>query len=111
MRVVLIVPTTPPRKGNTHLKPMLTRRDFLFSSALLPAVPALTGFAAAPRYSLLIKGGRVLDPSQKLDGMLDVAVQNGKIAAVKAGIPASDATEVIDATGRIVTPGLLDIHA
>ena len=67
--------------------------------------------AQAARYDLLIKGGRVLDPGQRLDRMLDVAIRDGKIAALEANIPASSAAEVLDAAGKLVTPGLIDIHA
>src|SRR5688572_33495683 len=86
---------------------MINRREFLYSSALLAGLP----LPAAPKYDLVVKGGRVIDPSQKLDRLMDVAVRNGKIAAVEANIPAADAGEVLDATGRLVTPGLIDIHA
>ena len=84
----------------------MNRREFLYSSALLAGLP----LPAAAKYDLVIKGGRVLDPSQKLDDTMDVAVRNGKIAALQASIPASDAMEVLDAKGRLVTPGLIDIH-
>jgi dihydroorotase len=59
----------------------------------------------------VIKGGRVLDASQRLDRVMDVGVRGGKIAAVQANIAVSDAAEVFEATGRLVTPGLVDIHA
>ena len=74
----------------------------------LSAAPA--GQAAA-NYDLLIKGGRVIDPSQKLNGQLDVAIANGKIAAVAANIPANRARDVFDAAGKLVTPGLINTHA
>ena len=61
-------------------------------------------------YDLLLRGGNVLDPSQDLRGMLDVAVQDGKIAAVAANIPASEARRVIHVPGKTVTPGLIDLH-
>lgn len=61
-------------------------------------------------YDLLIKGGRVLDPSQDLDGVCDVAIAGGKIAGVEADISTDTAAETIDATGKIVTPGLIDLH-
>jgi len=77
------------------------------SSAILVGAP----LAAAPKYDLVIKGGRVLDASQRLDRLMDVAVKSGKIAALEAGIPASDAMEVFDARDRLVVPGLVDIHA
>src|ERR1700730_9333234 len=66
---------------------------------------------AAASYDLVIKGGRVIDPSQKLSGPLDVAIANGKIAAVAANIPAGRAREVFDARGKLVTPGLINVHA
>jgi len=63
-------------------------------------------------YDLLIKGGHVLDPGQGLDGQFDIAVTDGKIAAVQADIPASEARRVVEVKGgsRYVVPGLLDIH-
>ena len=63
------------------------------------------------RYDLLIRGGRVVDPSQKVNGNLDVAVKDGRIAAVAADILPSLAGRVLDAAGRLVLPGLIDTHA
>ena len=57
---------------------------------------------------LLIKGGRVIDPANKIDSVQDVLLVDGKIAAASRGNP--DGLEVIDAAGKIVTPGLIDIH-
>jgi dihydroorotase len=64
-----------------------------------------------PRYSLLIKGGHVLDARNGIDAVRDVAIADGKIAAVAPDIPAADAAVVVDARGLYVTPGLIDIHA
>jgi dihydroorotase len=61
-------------------------------------------------YDLLIKGGKVIDPSQDLEATRDVAVQGGKIAKVEANIPSDQAREVLSADGKIVTPGLIDLH-
>src|SRR6202040_1936825 len=65
--------------------------------------------AFAATYDLIIKGGRVIDPSMGLDAVRDVAIAGGKVAAVEANI-AADAAETIDARGKIVTAGLIDIH-
>ena len=62
----------------------------------------------AETYDLVVKGGRVIDPATSTDAILDVAVTNGKIAAV--GSDLSGAT-TLDAKGMIVTPGLIDTHA
>jgi dihydroorotase len=61
-------------------------------------------------YDLLIQGGKVIDPSQDMEGELDVAVQAGKVASVAPGISEAQAREVIRAQGKIVTPGLIDLH-
>lgn len=62
-------------------------------------------------YDLVLKGGRVLDPSSGLDGVLDIAVERGTIARIAPGIPPAEATRVIEVGGTIVTPGLVDAHA
>ena len=62
------------------------------------------------QYDLLIKGGTVVDPSQGLSGLKDVALTRGKVAAIQDSIPAEQAKEVLDANGLIVTPGLIDLH-
>jgi dihydroorotase len=67
--------------------------------------------AAEPRdYDLLIQGGRVIDPAGGRDGVLDVAVAGDKIAAVGPGLDRARAKIVIDASGLVVTPGLVDLH-
>jgi dihydroorotase len=62
-------------------------------------------------YDLVLKGGTVLDPSTKLDGKQDVAVEAGKIVRIAPDIPGTEATRTIDVTGRLVVPGLIDLHA
>ena len=86
---------------------MLTRRRFFPAAAAF--ISSRAAFAAS-EFDLLIRGGRVLDPGRKVDGMLDVAIRGSSIAAVRRGIPASSAAEVIDASGLLVVPGLIDIH-
>jgi dihydroorotase len=63
-----------------------------------------------PRYDLLIQGGRVVDPSQKLSAVRDVAIKGTKIAKVAEKLPPAEARQVLDAKGKIVTPGLIDVH-
>lgn len=58
---------------------------------------------------LLIKGGRVIDPANNIDGIMDVLVENGLISAVKENIEADDAEE-INAGGKVVCPGFIDMH-
>ncbi|MBN1642559.1 MAG: amidohydrolase/deacetylase family metallohydrolase [Anaerolineae bacterium] len=62
------------------------------------------------RYSLLLKNGRVIDPASGIDQMRDVAVTGQTIAAVAADVPADQAQRVVDVSGLIVAPGLIDIH-
>src|SRR5690348_1245965 len=62
------------------------------------------------QYDLLIKGGHVIDPRNRISAVRDVAIQNHKIAEVASDIPTSKALKVIDAKGLYVTPGLVDIH-
>ncbi len=63
------------------------------------------------KFDLLIKGGELLDPSQGLRAKRDLGVRYGKIEAVEADIPAARALRVLDAKGRIVIPGLIDLHS
>ncbi|HEX6210384.1 MAG TPA: amidohydrolase/deacetylase family metallohydrolase [Methylomirabilota bacterium] len=67
--------------------------------------------AETPRYDLVLRGGRVIDPARDVDGCLDVAVRGGTIAAVAPAIAAPPGTRVIDVRGRLVVPGMIDTHA
>jgi dihydroorotase len=64
-----------------------------------------------PRFDLLLRGGRVIDPARGLDAVMDVAVRRGTIAAVAPKIPKSAARKVIDVRDRLVVPGMIDTHA
>lgn len=61
-------------------------------------------------YELIVRGGRVLDPSQNIDGVMDIAFSGGRVAALESNLEAGPATTVRDAKGVIVTPGLIDLH-
>src|SRR6266516_3982579 len=62
-------------------------------------------------HDLLLKGGTVVDPSTGLDGPCDIAVRDGVIARIAKDIPSAEATQTIEVGGKIVTPGLIDLHA
>ena len=88
---------------------MMNRRQFCCTAAAGAAMFVHHPRARAATFDLIIKGGRVIDPSLGIDAIRDVAIAGGRIAAVEAGI-AGDATETIDARGKLVVPGLIDIH-
>lgn len=78
----------------------------LAGAAALCATPAL-----AQPYAMILKGGHVVDPKNGRDGVMDVAIADGKIAEVALSIDAAKARKVVDATGLYVVPGLIDLHA
>jgi len=97
----------------------MNRRDFI---AGLGAVIAATGTASLStavgaaigpddKFDLVIKGGELLDPSQGLRGKRDIGIRFGKIEAVDADIPAARGLRILDASGKLVLPGLVDLHA
>ena len=90
---------------------MMNRRQFVSAVAAGTALwPRIADGSAAPaRYDLIVRGGRVIDPSVRLDAIRDLAIAGGRIAAVEPAI-AGESAETIDARGKIVVPGLIDIH-
>src|SRR6202789_4658176 len=95
----------------------LSRRHFLaltgsVAAATLSgsAAPAGAAMGPADKFDLVIKGGDVLDPSQSLRGKRDIGIRWGVIEAVEPEIPAARASKTIDAAGKLVTPGLVDLH-
>jgi dihydroorotase len=91
-----------------------SRRDFLSLSGSA-AVAAMAGPAHAAmgpndKFDLVIKGGDVLDPSQSLRGKRDIGIRWGVIEAIENEIPPARISKSIDATGKLVTPGLIDLH-
>ncbi len=82
-------------------------RNFLLAAVLIFA----TLFTAnAQPYSIVIKGGHVIDAKNKINGIMDIAVLDGKIAKVAPNIDTAGAGQVVNAKGLYVTPGLIDIH-
>jgi dihydroorotase len=92
-----------------------SRRAFLagagsFTLATLSAGSARAAMGPDDKFDLLIKGADVLDPSQSLRGRRDIGIRYGVIEAVEADIPAARALRLLDAGGKLVTPGLVDLH-
>jgi dihydroorotase len=95
-----------------------TRRRFLANSgsllalgAALPGGSALAAMGPNDKFDLVIKGGEVLDPSQNLRARRDIGIRWGMIEAVEPDIPADRALGVLSASGKLVCPGLVDLHA
>src|SRR5215213_4081934 len=74
-------------------------------------LPWMRQTAAQQKYDLLLKGGHVIDPKNKISAVRDVAIANGKVVAVAAKINPAEALKVVDVSGLYVMPGLIDIHA
>ena len=93
-----------------------TRNSMKILLAILPMLAVVHVFTCAgvaqtpPRYDLLLKGGHVIDPANRIDEQRDIAVFQGRIAAVEKNIPADQAGKVVDVSNLYVTPGLIDIH-
>lgn len=92
----------------------ISRREWLRLAGSVAGLTAVRGAVAAlgpdEKYDLVIKGGEVIDPSQSLRGKRDIGIRWGRVEAVEADIPATRALRTIDASGHIVTPGLVDLH-
>ena len=90
---------------------MVNRRQFLSAAAGAAAFArgARALVAQTSKYDLIIRGGRVIDPSVRLDAVRDVAIAEGRIAAVEPSIAAA-AADALDARGKLVVPGLIDVH-
>lgn len=70
----------------------------------------MSGQGAGERFDLVIRGGEVLDPGADIQGRFDLGIRDGRVAAIEPEIDLARAERVIDATGQIVTPGLVDLH-
>ncbi len=85
----------------------------LLAVLMLLAAPATAQPLPAPnlpQYDLLLRGGHVIDARNHVDAAMDVAIKDGRIARVAAGLKPADAIKTIDVRGLIVTPGLIDLH-
>ena len=93
---------------------LASRRHVLTGAASLALAaagrPALAVMGPDDKFDLVIKGGDVLDPSQSLRGRRDIGIRYGVIEAVEPDIPAARALRTIDAGGKLVAPGLVDLH-
>jgi dihydroorotase len=97
-----------------------TRRHFLRQAAVGSSLvctfgqgwQTLLGMARPMQagFDLLVKGGKVVDPSQRLSALRDVGIRAGKVVALAENIAETQASQVLDARGKIVTPGLIDVH-
>src|SRR5260221_13098343 len=92
------------------------RRRFILGLAAAGSLAPLPGAVRAAmgpndKFDLVIKGGEVLDPSQKLRGVRDIGIRYGVVEAVEPSIPAARALRVLDAGGRLVTARLIGPHA
>ena len=94
-----------------HVPPSmkLSRRQWMSAAGAYLATAAL-GQAQTPRFELLLRGGRVIDPQSGLNAVRDVAIADGKIAAVEERIDPALAQKTADCSGLYVSPGLIDIH-
>jgi dihydroorotase len=107
-----------PRRCVRHMGSTqeITRRNMLAmmtAPLVVPICPLAAGSGEPPtgtEFDLLIKGGKVIDPSQNLEEERDVAIRDGKIIRLERDIPANQARQVLNAAGLIVTPGLIDVH-
>ena len=84
----------------------ISRRDFLLGAAVLGLAGASAFAQTGDKFDLVIKGGEVLDPSQRLRARSDLGIRNAMIAALEPDIPDLRAKQQLDASGKLVLPGL-----
>jgi len=96
--------TTNKSNSDSKICVFKIRLIALFAFLILPRL------TQAQEIDLLLKGGRLLDPKNSIDSKMDVAVKDGKIYRIAAEIPSSSSKKVLDVSGMIVSPGLINIH-
>jgi dihydroorotase len=98
------------RTGGKGRKGQVMKNTLGRAAVTCLALFSMINVSAQQKYDLLLKGGHVIDPRNRISAVRDVAIANGKIAAVAANIAPADAFKVVDASGTYITPGLVDIH-
>jgi dihydroorotase len=89
----------------------MRRREFVSTPLAAAAAQASSAFAQeTPRYDTVLKGGHVIDPANRINQQMDVAVLNGKVALIDRDIPGSAGKTAVNVSGYYVTPGLVDLH-
>lgn len=83
------------------------KKEVLLTFVLLLSLNCVSN---AQEFDLLLKGGHVIDPKNKIDSEMDIAITGGKISRVAVGIPVSSAKKTVDVGGLYVTPGLINMH-
>ena len=89
----------------------MNRRQFFYTCTTVGTISRISG-AFSPKtakYDLIVRGGRVIDPSRELNAVRDIAIARGHITTITANLDGS-AIETIDARGKLVVPGLIDVH-
>src|ERR1700722_3257554 len=79
--------------------------------AIVGLMVVLCVVGSAQQYDIVLRGGRVIDPANNINGTMDVAITGNRIAAVSAHIADQQARKIIDVAGFMVVPGLVDLHA
>jgi len=97
-----------PKKTNNIKSIIMKKVKLIF---LISPILLFSFILKGQSYDLLIKNGHMIDSKNNIDQVMDVAISQGKIAAVKKNISAKLAKKMIDAKGLMVSPGLIDIHS
>lgn len=89
----------------------MNRRELLSTPLVTAAIAASSALAQqTPRYDTVLKGAHVIDPANRINQQMDIAVLEGKIAQIDRNIPASEGKKTVNVSGYYVTPGLIDLH-
>ena len=100
-----------PKRFSYYLNLIYMKKQYALLLGLLVFSLGVIAQNAVPLYDVLVKGGHVIDAKNGIDGIMDIAIKQGKIFKVDKNLNAKDAKQVVDAAGLIVAPGLIDLHA